>query len=325
MRKLVSIIRKIVIYCFVLLLLSVMTIFTYHQYWLSKEADLLKSNGTIVNIMNKDIHVYKEGEGKETFVFMSGSGIAAPVYEMKGLYSKFSKENKVAIVERAGYGYSDIFGDTRDIDTILEQTRTGLKDSGSQPPYILVPHSISGIESIYWAQKYPEEVKAIIGLDIGLPHEYVDHKLSAVDSLMFRGMQFLTTIGVQRLLPHVTYDPEVLKQSFLTNKEKKIFKAISNKKAFNQDMKNEILQTYDNAKKSTELALPNSTPILFLSAYTKQNEHADFTKQKNKNYEAFSDQLHVSEVQKIEGKHSIYLYAPERIYELTTDFINELE
>ena len=57
---------------------------------------------------------------------MAGSGIAAPVYELKGLYSKFSKENKISVIERAGYGYSDVFHDDRDIDTILEQTREAL-------------------------------------------------------------------------------------------------------------------------------------------------------------------------------------------------------
>ncbi len=71
-------------------------------------------------------------------------GIAAAVYELKGLYSKFSKENKISVIERAGYGYSDVFEDERDIDTILEQTREALIRSGNKPPYILVPHSLSG-------------------------------------------------------------------------------------------------------------------------------------------------------------------------------------
>ncbi|TKI82093.1 alpha/beta hydrolase, partial [Bacillus wiedmannii] len=72
---------------------------------------------------------------EDTFVFMAGSGIAAPVYELKGLYSKFSKENKISVIERAGYGYSDVFQDDRDIDTILEQTREALIRSGNKPPY----------------------------------------------------------------------------------------------------------------------------------------------------------------------------------------------
>ncbi|CAI6223519.1 hypothetical protein NRS6120_01350 [Bacillus subtilis] len=47
--------------------------------------------------------------------------------------------------------------------------------SGNKPPYILMPHLISGIEAMYWAQKYPKEIKAIIAMDIGLPQQYVTY------------------------------------------------------------------------------------------------------------------------------------------------------
>ncbi|MBT2672260.1 hypothetical protein J7E95_15650 [Streptomyces sp. ISL-14] len=42
----------------------------------------------LILITKKLINVYTEGSGEDTYVFMSGSGIAAPVYELKGLYRK---------------------------------------------------------------------------------------------------------------------------------------------------------------------------------------------------------------------------------------------
>jgi len=51
----------------------------------------------------------------------------------------------------------------------LEETRACLKLAGVDGPYLLVPHSLSGLEALYWAQKYPHEVKAIIGLDPRIP------------------------------------------------------------------------------------------------------------------------------------------------------------
>lgn len=119
-----------------LILLGSVSVFIYHHYQLNKEAALLKEKGTVVDVDGKRMNMYQEGSGKDTFVFMSGSGVAAPAYEMKGLYSKFSKENKIAVVDRAGYGYSDVYNDDRDIDTILEQTRKALLQSGNKPPYI---------------------------------------------------------------------------------------------------------------------------------------------------------------------------------------------
>ncbi|EEM18180.1 hypothetical protein bpmyx0001_9140 [Bacillus pseudomycoides DSM 12442] len=300
-----------------------LSVFIYHNYQLSKESSLIKSEGTLVNFNNKKINVYKEGSGEDTYVFMSGSGIAAPAYELKGLYSKFSKENKIAVIERAGYGYSDAFHDDRDIDTMLEQSREALIQSGNKPPYILVPHSISGIEAIYWTQKYPNEVKGIIALDIGLPKQYVTHKMNLVDSLKVRGFNLLTKMGVHRLFPSVTYNPEVIRQSFLTEHEKEMYKALSYKQFFNNDMEQELLQSYNNGKKSVNLPIPKETPILFLAAIAEQNKNSKYTKQKNKDYEEFAEQLLIADVIKIQGTHSIYLYEPDEIYNLAMDFINK--
>lgn len=323
MRKLFKVLKNICIVSIAVILLVLLSVFIYHNYQLSKESSLIKSEGTLVNFNNKKINVYKEGNGEDTYVFMSGSGIAAPVYELKGLYSKFSKENKIAVIERAGYGYSEAFHDDRDIDTMLEQSREALIQSGNKPPYVLVPHSISGIEAIYWAQKYPNEVKGIIALDIGLPKQYVTHKMNLVDSLKVRGFNLLTKMGVHRLFPSVTYNPEVIRQSFLTEHEKEMYKALSYKQFFNNDMEQELLQSYNNGKKSVNLPIPKETPILFLDAIAKQNKNSKYTKQKNKDYEEFAEQLLIADVIKIQGTHSIYLYEPDEIYNLAMNFINK--
>ncbi|PEA81931.1 alpha/beta fold hydrolase [Bacillus pseudomycoides] len=323
MRKLFKVLKNICIVSIAVILLVLLSVFIYHNYQLSKESSLIKSEGTLVNFNNKKINVYKEGSGEDTYVFMSGSGIAAPVYELKGLYSKFSKENKIAVIERAGYGYSEAFHDDRDIDTMLEQSREALIQSGNKPPYVLVPHSISGIEAIYWAQKYPNEVKGIIALDIGLPKQYVTHKMNLVDSLKVRGFNLLTKMGVHRLFPSVTYNPEVIRQSFLTEHEKEMYKALSYKQFFNNDMEQELLQSYNNGEKSVNLPIPKETPILFLDAIAKQNKNSKYTKQKNKDYEEFAEQLLIADVMKIQGTHSIYLYEPDEIYNLAMNFINK--
>ncbi|MGH1146064.1 alpha/beta fold hydrolase [Bacillus pseudomycoides] len=323
MRKLCEVLKNICIVSITVILLVLLSVFIYHNYQLSKESSLIKSEGTLVNFNNKKINVYKEGSGEDTYVFMSGSGIAAPVYELKGLYSKFSKENKIAVIERAGYGYSEAFHDDRDIDTMLEQSREALIQSGNKPPYVLVPHSISGIEAIYWAQKYPNEVKGIIALDIGLPEQYVTHKMNLVDSLKVRGFNLLTKMGVHRLFPSVTYNPEVIRQSFLTEHEKEMYKALSYKQFFNNDMEQELLQSYNNGKKSVNLPIPKETPILFLDAIAEQNKNSKYTKQKNKDYEEFAEQLLIADVIKIQGTHSIYLYEPDDIYNLAMNFINK--
>ncbi|MCL1694657.1 alpha/beta fold hydrolase [Lysinibacillus sp. BPa_S21] len=316
-----KIFKKIVIYFIAVILIGLVAIFSYHRYQLSKESKHLDTNGTLVEVDHQKINVYTEGDGQDTYVFMAGSGVAAPIYEMKGLYSQFSQGHKIVVVERAGYGYSDVSKDERDMDTVLAQTREALLKSGNKPPYILVPHSISGVEAIYWAQKYPKEIKGIIALDIGLPSQYAEHKMGAVDLWTVKGMNLLTKLGVHRLAPSKVYNQQVIKQSFLSEKEKEIYKALSYKQIFNDDMKNELLQVYENSIKSEELPKPKDTPILLIDAIAEQNKDSKFTKYHSQKYAEFAEQINIADVKELSGTHSIYLYKPEEIYRLAIDFM----
>lgn len=313
-------IKKILVYVGAFFLLGIVAICVYHQIQLYREAVILKNKGTLVEVEHQKINVYTEGHSDDTYVFMAGSGIAAPMYEMKGLYSKFSQEHKIAVIERAGYGFSDITDDNRDIDTILEQTRAALLQSGNKPPYVLVPHSISGVEAIYWAQKHPEEIKGIIGLDIGLPGQYVKHKMGQMDTWMIKGINLLTKIGLHRLTPSKVYNPQVMRQSFLTKEEKAIYQALSYKQFFNNNMKNELLQVYENSLQSEKLPKPQNTPILFIDAIAEENK---YTKQKRKDYRNFAEQINLADVKEVRGTHSIYLYKPDEIYQLAMAFMEE--
>lgn len=48
------------------------------------------------------------GRGDKTLVFMSGGGTCSPILDFKSLYSLLSSEYKIAVVEKFGYGFSDI-------------------------------------------------------------------------------------------------------------------------------------------------------------------------------------------------------------------------
>ena len=97
----------------------------------------------------------------ELLLFMSRGGTCLPTLDFKTLYSLFENDYQVAVVEKAGYGFSDISDIDRSIDTILFETREALNKAGIHDQYILFPHSMSGIEALYWANKYPDEVKEL--------------------------------------------------------------------------------------------------------------------------------------------------------------------
>ncbi|MFJ7755868.1 alpha/beta fold hydrolase [Peribacillus muralis] len=306
----------------ILLIVLIGSVYSFHKFKENKETSLLENNaGKLIDFNGKKVNVYSEGHGENTFIFMAGSAVAAPMYELKGLYRNFSKEDKIAVVERAGYGYSDVFNDDRDIDVILEQTREALIKGGIKPPYVLVPHSISGIEAIYWAQKYPKEVKAIVALDIGLPSQYIKHPVGLAEKTYMKASNVLTKLGFQRMIPTLAYNDAVLKKDFLTLKEKEIFKAISNKQGTNNDMEQEFLYSVKNSIKSISLPVPKTTPILFIDAYLDKNSEPAIASLKD--YKSFAEQLDAYSVIQIKSKHSIYLYHPTEIYKETQKFIHQ--
>lgn len=144
----------------VVVIIAVFIIISYinHKMHLFKEDQLFVPNGQMVEVNGHQVHVYTEGEGSLTLVFMSGGGTCSPVLDFKSLYSLLSDQYRIVVIEKAGYGFSDVVDVARDIDTILSETRTALAKAEISGPYILCPHSISGIEALYWAQTYPNEV-----------------------------------------------------------------------------------------------------------------------------------------------------------------------
>ena len=135
--------------------------------------NILECKGDLVRVNGHSIHVYRQGNiDKPKIVLMAGSGTVAPVYDFKVLYKKFANNFRIIVIEKFGYGYSDIYNSPCDIDTLISIQRQALEIIGETGPYILAPHSMSGLEAIRWKQKYPHDISAIIGIDMATPLTY---------------------------------------------------------------------------------------------------------------------------------------------------------
>ena len=150
-----------------------------HHIALQAEEKRLVPPGQLVEVDGRNIHVYCEGDCAQgpALVFLSGSGTVAPVYDFRPLYRLLSPHFPIAVVEKTGYGYSDISDVPRDVASMVDEVRRALAGADVPAPYVLLPHSMSGLEAICWAQTYPDEVAGIIGLDMAVPHSYDDFDL----------------------------------------------------------------------------------------------------------------------------------------------------
>ena len=152
MKKALKIVVKILLALIILIVIFLLVMFIYNKIKMKSEEPLLKPLGQMVEVDNHKMSIYTEGEGEKTLVFLSGSGTASPILDFKSLYSLLSDDYRIVVIEKFGYGFSDIVDDERSFETILRQDREALAKAEIAGPYILCPHSMSGLEAILWAQ-----------------------------------------------------------------------------------------------------------------------------------------------------------------------------
>ena len=294
-----------------LLALALLAIFLYHRFQIAQESKLIeKPIGQLVEVEGKKLNVYTAGKGKKTLVFLAGLGTNAPVLDFKALYSKLEDDYRIVVVERLGYGYSDDGNDDRSLDRQVEQTRKALKAAKISGPYVLVPHSIAGLETIHWANHYPEEVEAIIGLDMTMPHREVSDHMD----LLFQTFQLGGMLGLARL--PIFFDENsspAIKSGALNDQEKAIFKALFHRRSITQAVMNEVKDRKKNVETINKEPVPQ-IPTLIFAAVQKGGEAPKLEKE-------FVAQNAQAKLVTLEGSHYIHDEKPKEIAQQIKEFL----
>ena len=179
-----------------------------------KNRSILKNPiGQFLQIDGHNMNVLVKGQGPRTLVFLSGLGTTSPVLDFKALYSQLEDEFRIVVPEKFGYGFSDIVKSSRSFAESVELYRRCLTDLGIEGPYILCAHSISGLEAMLWAQKYPQEVAAIVGLDTtpaDFAQEPIEEAPSARRIMQVKALNLcgLSRLGKPKCLPHLTEEEQ---------------------------------------------------------------------------------------------------------------------
>ena len=261
MKRIRSKFLKVIFIIVAVIVLFIIVSFIRHKICSFREKELLTPLGKIVEVNGHNMSVYIEGEGDKTLVFLSGGGTCSPILDFKSLYSLLSNEYKIVVVEKFGYGFSDVVDEQRDIDTMLSETRMALEKAGIEGPYVLCPHSMSGLEALYWAQKYPEEVEAVIGLDMAVPAYYDEMRISIPITKLG---QYGAALGITRWIPSLA-ESDAIKVGTLSEEEKEIYRAVFYQRTATVTMIDEVKAVKDNAKKVKENGVPQVPMLLFIS------------------------------------------------------------
>lgn len=117
----------------------------------------------MVDVGTHQLHAVVAGKGLPAVVIDGGIGALSDEY--RPLQERLSARTTVVTYDRAGYGRSGAGPLPRDSRTEADELKTMLHGLGVARPYILVGHSLGGLNMEAYAHLYPDEVAGMVLLD----------------------------------------------------------------------------------------------------------------------------------------------------------------
>jgi pimeloyl-ACP methyl ester carboxylesterase len=158
--------------------------------------------GRLVDVGGYRLHIDCTGQGSPTVILESG--LQGPGLQWTLVQSAASKRTQVCSYDRAGLGWSDSGPLPRDSQQMVTELHTLLAKAGLQGPFVLVGHSMGGLNVRLYAHQYPQDVAGIILVGAGheadkarMPPEYT--KIEAYNLQTYRRLPRITRLGLTRL------------------------------------------------------------------------------------------------------------------------------
>jgi pimeloyl-ACP methyl ester carboxylesterase len=279
-KKCLKAVQKILLILLGMIVIALLVIFAVHKYLSAKEYNMLKDAGYINAVSagnyNLNVCIYGNEDGKHTIVGISGMGCSDFAVTVKPFMERFA-DNKIVVIDRAGYGMSDDTKIPQTVEQIVSDYRTVLKNSGCEAPYILVAHSLGGDYATYWENTYPDEIEGVVYFD---PNDVLgditiidDHPGGQVwwEDEMSSADPIFNKMGLARIYMEMT-DVKLWISPVLTD-HPEYMKAFDEHSASTFAQNSESECSAENMRKTSEILKPNDIPKLYIDAtyYTKED------------------------------------------------------
>ncbi|MDO4862976.1 MAG: alpha/beta hydrolase [Ruminococcus sp.] len=279
----------------------------------------------LVEVGGTKLNVYTEGEGAVTIVFMAGNGVTCPVLEYKPIYRRMSKKYRIAVIEKAGYGFSDGTDEPRTIENLVAADREALSKAGLEPPYVLAPHSYSGFEAVYWANTYPDEVSAVLSMDMGVPELAVAQSKEITEEKRLKQLDksdsLLKKIAKDgffaKLIKSKTENVSgLMTGDELTDEEKQVYRRLFYKNIANREFYEESRLMTENAQKAADTGALKCPCCFFISDMRTLSKNLSWRKFGLDFAEKCGGEVHLSD-----KGHMMYAFIPDEMADTFDKFL----
>jgi hypothetical protein len=216
--------------------------------------------GIKINIGNHNMVINIDGEKNDkVLVIIPGLGSPSPVLQYRPISDALSDKYKVIIMEPFGYGLSDVVKEERTIENIVSELHGVIKEQLKIDKYYLLGHSLGGLYSLYWSDKYSNEVLGFIGFDTIVPEiETISNYKDILNELNFIDDQYVKSKNNNQkklfssLYPKYNYNGE----------EIEMYRILSSQNKFNKSVQNEYSLLEYNLKMTQGMKFPKIIPVI---------------------------------------------------------------
>ncbi|MBO4591986.1 MAG: alpha/beta hydrolase [Eubacterium sp.] len=308
-RKILKKIGKVLLIILGILLLAVAVLAVRHNIKSKKDAAYFSdaygsyytlSTGERIN------YTFYDSPAEDVAVIIPALGCSSVHYEFDTFAKELSDKYKIVIYEPLGYGLSDETTRTRTSENYCLELHELISSLGYDK-YTLIGHSISGIYALKYANMYPEEVEAFIGIDSSVPKQTDICPESATPENMYKTYKVIKPLlidtGIYRVMTELSFNSTLDQIPTLSEEEGKKYLALSCTNQLNDTQMDEVREMANNMEELRDVKFPESIPVLYMVSADNcsmvpewEAAHAELVTNPN------------GKVVKLDGPHYLHLY-----------------
>lgn len=128
--------------------------------------------GQLVDIGGRRINLRCTGSGGPPVILMAG--LLHWSFVWYKTQPEIAKRTRVCAFDRAGYGFSDPAPKPEIMSDVVNDLHAALQAANVPGPYVLVGHSMGGVEARVFTQRWPQEVAGLVLVDSSYPGQVLD-------------------------------------------------------------------------------------------------------------------------------------------------------